>query len=134
MTNIMSMACGILALNCRSYVALKLAFWTLALVLVLRVQASALKGSGLGLGLGLDGPGLGLCLEGPGLGLSLAFGFWLRLQHCSIVPLCWVEIFKFQLDWVGLGLVGCASRWTGWIGSHKMDPWTTLIWSIHKVK
>jgi len=63
------MACGILALNCESYLALKLALDSrvLALVLFSRVQgsASALKGPGLGLcleGPGLEGPGLGLCL------------------------------------------------------------------------
>jgi len=65
----MSMACDILALNCESYLALKLALDSkvLALVLVSRVQASALalKGPGLGLGLGLESAGL----EGPGLGL-----------------------------------------------------------------
>jgi len=67
----MSMACGILALNCESHLASKLALDSrvLALVLVLRVQASAsasaFKVPGLnGLVLGLEGPGLGLDLEG----------------------------------------------------------------------
>jgi len=68
------MACGMLALNCESYLALKLALDSrvLALILVSRVQASAsdlaLKGPGLGLGIGLEGPGL--------LSSSLAFEFW----------------------------------------------------------
>jgi len=58
---VMSMACGILALNCASYLALKLALDS--------------NSSGLGLGLGLEGPGLGLGLEGPGHGLVL--GLWI---------------------------------------------------------
>jgi len=59
----MSRACGILALNCESYLALKLAL----------DSSLGLEGPGLGLGLGLEGPGLGL--EGPGLGLVL--GLWI---------------------------------------------------------
>jgi len=71
----MSMACGILALNCESYLALKLALDSrvLALVLVSRVQASALAWKGPVLGLGFESPGLGL--KGPGLGLIL--GLWI---------------------------------------------------------
>jgi len=63
----MSVACGILALNCKSYLALKLALDSrdLALVLVSRVQALALKGPSHGLDLGLQYPSLGL--EGLGL-------------------------------------------------------------------
>jgi len=37
------------------------------------------------------------------------------------VGLGWVEIFKLQLGWVG-----SASQWAR-LGSHKMDPWTTLV-------
>jgi len=67
----MSMACGILGLNCESYLALKLALDSrvLALVLVLKVQASAsasalvLKGPGLDLGLGLETAVVGLKQE-----------------------------------------------------------------------
>jgi len=64
----MSLACGILALNCESYLALKLALDSRVLALVLRVQTSALKGPGLGPGLESAGLGLGV--------LALAFGFW----------------------------------------------------------
>jgi len=76
------MACGILALNCESYLVLKLTLDSrvLTLVLVSRVQASALKGSGLG---------LGLSLEGPGLGLVLAFRFRPWLQHYQEIVLRW---------------------------------------------
>jgi len=59
----MSMACGILALNCESYLALKLA---------LDSKSSGLGLEGPVLGLGLESPGLGLGLEGP----LRAFGFW----------------------------------------------------------
>jgi len=74
-----------------------------------------------GLGLGLEGPGLGLDLEGPGLGFVL--GLWIlalttTLLHRSIVP----RFLNF--NWVGLGQ---PVDGLGWIGSHKMDPWTTLI-------
>jgi len=65
---VMSMACGILALNCASYLALKL----------------ALDSKSSGLGLGLKGPGLGLSLEGPGLGLwILALTTTLLFHDCE---------------------------------------------------
>ena len=35
----------------------------------------------------------------------------------------WVQIFPPVVGWVGLGQSGDG---LGWIGSHKMDPWTTL--------
>jgi len=35
----------------------------------------------------------------------------------------WVQIFSLVVGWVGLGQL--ADR-LGWVGSHKMDPWTTL--------
>jgi len=91
------------------------------------------QGLGFGLGLGLDKKvlviallGLVLGLEGPGLGLVL--GLWIvalttTLLHRSI-GLGWVEIIKSQLGWGGLGQ---PVDGLGWIGSHKMDPWTTLI-------
>ena len=40
------------------------------------------------------------------------------------VELGWVEIFKIQLCWIGLGQPGDG---LGWIGSHKMNPWTALV-------
>jgi len=90
----MSMACCILALNCESYLTLKMVLDSsgLALVLVSRVQASAsalaLKGPGLSLGPGLECPGLGLGLglglEGPDLGLVL--GLWI-LALTTTLPL-----------------------------------------------
>jgi len=74
-----------LALNCVSYLALKLAFDSrvLALVLVSRVQAStlALRGPGLGLGVGLESLGLGL--EDPGLGLVL--GLWILALTTTLI-------------------------------------------------
>jgi len=93
----MTMACGILVLNCESYVALKLAYWTQEFWPWSWPQD----------------PGLGL-----GLGLGLVLGLWIlalttTLLHRSI-GLGWVEILGPPID--GLG----------WIGSHKMDPWTTL--------
>jgi len=57
------MVCGILALNCESYSAFKLALDSRVMALVSRVQALALKVSDpIGLGLGLEGTGLGLVL------------------------------------------------------------------------
>jgi len=78
----MSMACGILALNCDSYLTLKL-----ALVLVSSVQASALalKGPGLDLGLGLESPGLGLVLGLEGPGLCLFLGLWILVLTTTLL-------------------------------------------------
>jgi len=39
------------------------------------------------------------------------------------VGLGWVDILKYQLGWV---VLGPPVDGLGWIGSHKMDPWTTL--------
>jgi len=57
------------------------------------------------------------------------FCFFVRVSYDSIVPLGWaglgwVKIFKFQL-----GMIGLAQQVNGlgWIGSHKMDSWTTLV-------
>jgi len=86
----MSMACGILALNCESYLALKLVLDSRVLALVLH----GLEGPGLGLGLkgpdldlclGLEGPdlGFGLGLEDPGLGLVL--GLWILALTTTLV-------------------------------------------------
>jgi len=36
----------------------------------------------------------------------------------------WVQIFSLVVGWVGL--VQSADG-LGWVGSHKMDPWTTLV-------
>ena len=36
----------------------------------------------------------------------------------------WVEIFQFIVGWVRLGQ---SADGLGWIGSHKMDPWATLL-------
>jgi len=42
---------------------------------------------------------------------------WVGLTHgLGLVGSGWIEIFQFLVGWVGLG----------WIGSHKVDPWTTL--------
>jgi len=61
------------------------------------------------------------------------FCSFVRVSYDSVVPLGWVglgwiEIFKFQLGWVGLGQ---PVNGLGWIGSHKMDPWTTLWRALH---
>jgi len=114
------MACGILALNCESHLALKLALDSRVLVLVLvsRVQASAsasasvlaLKGPGLGLGLGLEDPGLGL---GPwpldfGLDYNTAPSFhWVGLGRDFLISIGsgWV---RQSMGWVGLGHI----KWT----------------------
>jgi len=63
------MACGILAFNCESSLALNLVLDSRALVLISRVQASALAG-----------PGLGLGLEGPA-GLGLGQSWTASMQH-----------------------------------------------------
>ena len=39
------------------------------------------------------------------------------------VGLGWVENFRLAVGWVGLGP---SSGGSGWVGSEKMDPWTTL--------
>jgi len=44
---------------------------------------------------------------------------WVGLTH----GLGWVEIFPLVVGWVGLGQ---SADGLGWIGSHEMDPWTTL--------
>jgi len=36
----------------------------------------------------------------------------------------WVQIFPLVKGWIGLGQ---SADGLGWIGSHKMDPWTTLM-------
>ena len=36
----------------------------------------------------------------------------------------WVQIFPLVVGWVGLGQ---SADGLGWIGSHRMDPWTTLV-------
>ena len=41
----------------------------------------------------------------------------------SWVGLGWVEIFQLAVGRVGLGL---SIDGSGWVGSQKMDPWTTL--------
>jgi len=55
------------------------------------------------------------------------FCSFVRVSYDSVVPLGWVEIFEFQLGWVGLGQ---PVNGPGWIGSHKMDPWTTLSHTV----
>jgi len=35
----------------------------------------------------------------------------------------WVQIFSLVVGWVGLGQ---SADGLSWVGSHKMDPWTTL--------
>ena len=39
------------------------------------------------------------------------------------VGLGWVQMFPLVVGWVGWGQ---SADGLGWIGSHKMDPWTTL--------
>jgi len=40
-----------------------------------------------------------------------------------LVVLGWVQIFPLVVGWVGLGQ---SADGLGWIGSDKIDPWTTL--------
>jgi len=50
-----------------------------------------------------------------------------RVVHGLGWPMgCHVEIFQFFVGWVGLGQ---SADGLSWIGSHIMDPRTTLIWS-----
>jgi len=35
----------------------------------------------------------------------------------------WVQFLSLVVGWVGLGQ---SADGLGWVGSHKMDPWTTL--------
>jgi len=48
-----------------------------------------------------------------------------KLQVMSPVTQSWHQ----SCPWVGLGWVGLGqlAGGLGWIGSHKMDPWTTLV-------
>jgi len=39
------------------------------------------------------------------------------------IGLGWVQIFSLVVGWLGLGLSGDG---LGSVGSHKVDPWTTL--------
>ena len=38
-----------------------------------------------------------------------------------------VHVFPLVKGWVGLGQ---SADVLGWIGSHKIDPWTTLVYGV----
>jgi len=124
------MACGILALNCESYLALKLVLDSrvLALVLVSRVQASTsaltLKGPGLGLGLGLEGPGLGLSL-------GLVLGLWILALTTTLV-LRWVTTREDRAMWAGVHLYLRPTVYTAVSCKYgrKMNQSKTDHWSL----
>jgi len=56
------------------------------------------------------------------------FGCIRQLNLLVVGLLGWVQIFPLVMGSVGLGWVGLgqSADGLGWIGSHKMDPWTTL--------
>jgi len=76
----MSMACGIWALNCESF-----------------IFGLGLKSSGLGLG--LEGPGLGLGLEGLGFGLVLGLRILALTTTLAYIPCTFCDIRFCDLRW-----------------------------------
>jgi len=49
------------------------------------------------------------------------------IKHSNLlVVLGWVQILPLVMGWVGLGQ---SADGLGRIGSHKMEPWTTLLLS-----
>jgi len=53
---------------------------------------------------------------------------WLHQAVKLLVRSGWIRIFPLVVRWVGLGQ---SADGLGWIGSHKMDPWTTLSRLFH---